>query len=197
MRLNAARWVTVHALGAMLLTTSACGPGASPPQAHGDVTLENWRTHPRVADVRAIYEEIQKERALGRGTTVTRKFDYDSPHCQATYPVRATSLWRDSTGHPRVYVVDQTVSHREMMRIDRYYDHEGRLRFVYVNRFPGETRIYLGTEGDVLWAVNRDSGVDTIERHDRDDWETRPSTATAAQMEFEEAAQCPEVKNSG
>jgi len=160
------------------------------------VTLKNWRTHLRIAEIRAIYEEIQGERAQGRGTTATRRFDYDSPQCQSTYPVQATSLWRDEAGRPRAYVVDQIVSHRESMRIERYYDHEGRLRFVLVNRFPGETRIYMGTEGAVLWAVIRDNGSDAIEPCDRDDWETKPSTAAEAKVEFEGAAVCPEVKHS-
>jgi hypothetical protein len=94
-------------------------------------------------------------------------------------------------------VVDQTASHRETTRIERYYDHEGRLRFVLVNRFPGETRVYLGTEGTVVWAVIRDHGADTLEPHDRDDWEAKPSTAAEAKMEFEGAAECPEVPPRG
>ena len=191
---TAPRWRA--ALSALLLSTSACGSGASQPAAYGDVTLKNWRTHPRIVEIRAIYEEIKVERAQGRGTTATRRFDYDSPQCQATYPVQATSLWQDEAGRPRAYVVDQTVSHRETMRIERYYDHEGRLRFVLVNRFPGETRVYMGTGGTVLWAVVRDHGADAIEPHDRDDWETKPSTAAEAKVEFEGAAECPEVKHS-
>src|SRR5881409_1213709 len=125
---TAARWR--GALSALLLSTSACGSGASQPAAYGDVTLKNWRTHPRIAEIRAIYEEIQGERAQGRGTTATRRFDYDSPRCQSTYPIQSTSLWRDEAGRARAYVVDRTVSHRETMRVERYYDQEGRLRFV-------------------------------------------------------------------
>ena len=149
----------------------------------------------RIAEIRAIYEEIQRERNQGRGTTATRRFDYHSPQCQSTYPVQATSLWRDDAGRPRAYVVDKTASHRETMQIERYYDHEGRLRFVLLNRFPGETRVYLGTEGAVLWAVSRDHGADAIEPYDRDNWETKPSTAAEAKVEFEGAAECPEVKH--
>jgi hypothetical protein len=169
-------------------------PAASLPAAPGAVTLENWRTHPRIDEIRAIYEEIQGERARGRGTTASRRFDDDSPQCQATYPVRASALWRDDTGRVRAYVVEKTVSHREMMRIGRYYDREGRLRFVFVERFPGETRVYLGAEGTVLFGVSRDDGVNAIEAHDGNDWETKPSTAAEAKMEFEGPAQCPEVK---
>lgn len=189
---GALRWR--GALAALLLSTSACGSGAPEPTTNGGVTLENWRTHPRIAEIRTIYEEIQKERARGRGTTSTRRFDYDSPACQATYPIQATSLWRDEAGRPRAYVVDQTVSHRELMRIERYYDSEGRLRFIFVDRFPGETRLYLGSEGAVLWSVSRNDGADAIDPHDRDDWETRPATAAEARAEFEGAADCPEVK---
>lgn len=191
---TAAQWRC--ALGALLLSTSACGSGASRPAAYGDVTLKNWRTHPRIVEIRAIHEEIQGERAQGKGTTATRRFDYDSPQCQATYPVQATSLWQDEAGRPRAYVVDQTVSHRESMRIERYYDQEGRLRFVLVNRFSGETRVYMGTEGAVLWAVIRDNGADAMEPYDRDNWEIKPSTAAEAKVAFEGAAQCPEVKHS-
>lgn len=184
------------AVSALLLSTSACGSGASQPGAYGDVTLKNWRTHPRIAEIRAIYEEIQREQAQGRGTAVTRRFDYNSPQCQATYPVQATSLWQDEAGRTRAYVVDQTVSHRDAMRIERYYDQEGRLRFVLVNRFPGETRVYLGNEGAVLWAVSGDHGPDADEPYDRDDWETKPSTAAQAKVDFEGTADCPEVKPS-
>lgn len=186
-----ARWR--GALGALLLSTSACGSGTSHTRAYGDVTLENWRTHPRIVEIRAIYEEIQGKKAQGRGTTASRRFDYDSPQCQATYPIQATSLWRDEAGRTRAYMVDQTVSHRETMRVERYYDQEGRLRFVLVNRFPGETRVYMGPEGSVLWAVTGDQDTDAVESLDRDDWETKPSTAAEAKMEFEGPAQCPEV----
>ena len=191
---TAAQWR--GALGGLLLSTGACGSGASHPTAYGDVTLKNWRTHPRIAEIRAIYDEIQGKRSQGRGTTAARRFDYDSPQCHATYPVQATSLWRDEAGHTRVYVVDRTVSHGEMMRVERYYDPQGRLRFVLVNRFPGETRVYMGTEGAVLWAVIHDHGGDAIELLDRDDWETKPSTAAEAKVEFEGAAECPEVNDS-
>ena len=183
-------------LGVLLFSTGACGSGASPSAAEGEVTLKNWRAHPHITEIRAIYEAIQGERAKGLGTTGTRRFDYDSPECQATYPVRETSLWRDEAGRTRAYLVDRIGSHRESMRIERYYDQEGHLRFVLVNRFPGETRVYVGTDGAVLWAVSRDNGPDAIDPHDRDDWETRPSTAAEARVEFEGTAECPEVRHS-
>jgi len=89
-------------------------------------------------------------------------------------------LWLDEAGRARAYVIDRSVSHGEKLRVERYYDKEGRLRFVLVNRFPGKTKIYLGADGAVVWAIAREPGGDAVEPQDRDDWETKPFAAWRA-----------------
>lgn len=156
------------------------------------VTMKGWRSHPDVREVRAIYDEIKSSMKSKAYQVTTRNFDVDSPSC-ATYPVREESLAADPEGRVRLYRVEQIISHREPMTIERYYDAKGVLRFVFEKMPASTVRIYLDGAGSVLWAVEQSGDEDTVYAASAEDWEMKPGTGKAAKDEFLAPQPCPEL----
>ena len=149
-------------------------------RARYTVQLEDWKNHPDVKDVRAICDEIRAGVKENRYKTKTRTFDVESPSCPA-YPIQSETLATDEANRPRMLKTAQIKSHRELFAAERYYDTAGRLRFVYVENFPGNIRIYLNAEGKVFWAVEQDGDKFTVGDYSTGDWPTETNNATAAE----------------
>jgi len=163
-----------------------------PSHAEYAVKLEDWKNHPEVKEVRAIYDQIQSGMRGKKYKTKTRSYDIDSPSCP-TYPIKSETLVVDEGDRPRLLKIDQIISHRELLSVERYYDTAGRLRFVFVDHASGPTRIYLNAEGKVFWAVEQGGDKFTVGDYSTGDWETEPNNAKAAKGAFNEAGSCPEI----
>ena len=161
-------------------------------RAQYTVRMEDWKNHPDVKDVRVIYDEVRAGIKENRYKTKTRNFDVESPSC-STYPIKSETLVVDETNRPRMLKTDQIKSHRELFTVERYYDTDGRLRFVFIDHSPGNVRIYLNAGGKVFWAVEQDGDKLTVGNYSTGGWETKPSNATVAKQAFNEDGSCPEI----
>jgi len=198
-RYRVARWLLapfvylgVAALGIIVGVNLGWYTGIGSSRAQYTVKLEDWKNHPDVREVRAIYDEIKIGTKENKYKTRTRNYNVESPSC-STYPTKSKTLVVDEANRPRMLKVDQIISHREVLTVERYYDKTGRLRFVLVDHTSGPTRIYLNTEGKVFWAVGQDGEKFTVGDSSPGDWETKPSNATVAKDMFNESGSCPEI----
>jgi len=167
----------------------ACPAVASTQQP---ISLENWATHPDVKEVRAIYNEIKSGIRSKKYKAKVRRFNIESPLC-STYPVKYEILVIDAVSRPRVYQIERIGSHREPITVGRYYDVNGKLRFVYEDRLISNVRIYLDREGKVIWAVRTNNDKITTYDSNNQYWETKLNNATGAKEEFQSKQLCPEV----
>jgi len=157
------------------------------------VTMEDWKNHPDVNEVRVIYDEIKNGIKESIYKTKTRRFNVESPSC-STYPIKSEMLLLDSQNRPRLYQLEQIGSDRESFTVERYYDVKGTLRFVYVDRVITNIRIYLNGAGKVVWAVEQHKNKFTVFDSGNEDWEVNPNTANKAKEEFQEPESCPEIE---
>jgi len=156
------------------------------------VTMEDWKNHPDVNEVRVIYDEIKNGIRANIYRTKIRRFNVESASC-STYPIKSEMLVLDSQNRPRLYQIEQIGSDRESFTVERYYDVKGTLRFVYVDRVITNSRIYLNGAGNVVWAVEQHENKFTVFESDKEDWEMNPNTANKAKEEFQEQRLCPEI----
>ncbi len=198
-RYRVARWLLapfvylgVAALGIIVGVNLGWYTDIGSSRAQYAVKLEDWKNHPDVREVRTIYDEIKRGSSENKYKAKTRNYDVESPSCP-TYPIKSETLVVDEANRPRMLKVDQIISHREVLTVERYYDKAGRLRFVFVDHTSGPTRIYLNTEGKVFWAVEQDGEKFTVGDYSAGNGETEPSNATVAKEMFNEAGSCPEI----
>jgi len=158
------------------------------------VKMENWKNDPQVKEVRAIYDEIKAGVNDNRYEIKTRNFDVESSLCSSPYPINSKSLVQDEANRVRMLKIVQTISHRELLPVERYYDTAGKLRFVYLDYVPNNVRIYLNAEGKVFWAVEQDGNRFTVGDYTNEDWPIQPNDAADAKNEFRSDESCPEVK---
>lgn len=178
-------------LSALALLGLSCAPEAAP----YSLTLENWQNHPGVREVRDLYQEVNNGLKEGKYRAKERRFDVDAPSCD-TYPVKSEMLVLDPHDQPRLYRIERIGSHREPYKVERYYDSQGTLRFVFVDRLISKVRIYLNREGKVFWAVGQSGNQFTRIDAGNEDWEAKPGTAKGAKDEFEGRQPCPEIRIS-
>jgi len=176
-------------LAAFILALSSVPIFANP---RDQIGLDNWITQQDVKGVRVIYEEIQAGLMNKRYKIITKRFDTESPSC-STYPVKSIALVKDDRNRVRKLFIEQIGSHRESFTIDRYYDINGVLRFVYVDRLISNVRIYLDSKGMVFWAVEKNNRETREYSSNNDDWETKPISASGALKEFQNKQLCPEI----
>ena len=119
-------------------------------QDGGEVTKENWRQHPKIKEVRAVYQEVKaglSRRSLARKR---RMFEYCEPYADT---VRAIAT--DAKGRVRFYQTEGG-SDDSSLTFEHYYDEAGRLRFVFitggaVSGSKLEHRIYFDADGKRIW----------------------------------------------
>ena len=157
------------------------------------LTLDNWKNHQNVKEVRDIYNEIKYGINNNIYTSKNREFDVKSSLC-ATYPIKSESIFIDVNNRLRLYKIEQIGSHREPFVVERYYDTNGVLRFVFVNYTFSNVRIYIDSSGNIIWAVEQSNNKFTVFDSANGDWEVRPDTAKEAGKAFKEPQSCPEIK---
>ena len=160
-------------------------PGGEKPP----VTLENWKNHRDVKEVRAIQIAISDGIKNKKYRTKVRRFRVESPRCPEPYPMISETLYADAKNRVVLYHIVQMGSDEESFRIDRYYDTNGILRFFFLDRVLSNVRIYFDRNGKQFWAVDQNRDQFTLS----EGWETEPDTATAAQNAFREQQPCPEL----
>lgn len=160
--------------------------------AQYSLTLDDWKNHHDVKEVRNIYNEIKTGIKNNSYTNKKREFDVKAISC-ATYPVKSEAISVDTNNRIRLYKIEQIGSHREPFTIERYYDSKGTLRFVFVDYIFANVRIYINSVGKVFWAVEQKNNKFTVFDSANGDWEVRPFIAEKAGEEFEAKQLCPEI----
>lgn len=156
------------------------------------VKLEDWKNHPGVKAVREIYDEVKTGINDKKYKSRIRRFDIESASC-ATYPIKSQTLVSDIADRVRLYKIEQIGSHRESFTVERYYDSNGKLRFVFVQRLFSNVRIYLNNAGNVFWAVEQSNNMFTVFDSSNEDWEMRPNNEKEAREEFQAQQLCSEI----
>jgi YD repeat-containing protein len=137
-----------HLVAWLIVLGTPAAQGAEP------VSASNWRRHPDIAEIRAIYREIKRAETAGRLRNLRR--DCGS-HDKRT-------LYLDARGAVRSYYF-AGASDDSGSQHAYYYDGSGRLRFVFMkaeapwvgSKF--ERRIYLSKDGKRLWDEKKHKGL--------------------------------------
>jgi len=140
-----------HLAAWLIMLGTPAAQGAEP------VSASNWRRHPDIADIRAIYREIKRAEAAGRLRALRRAFGEDC----GLHEERI--LYLDAYGAVRSYywAGESSDSGSEYAY---YFDVDGRLRFVFMKAeapWVGtklERRIYLSKDGKRLWDEKKLKG---------------------------------------
>ncbi len=151
------RMLGIGALG----LCAAASAWAVPP-----ITAKNWQLHPRIIEVRKIYDEVNAALKAHRLREKRREFDCSKlpeaelAHQQDYYEGGVRVLAQAHDGTPRFFYREGG-SEDSMVRVEYYYDAAGKLRFIFVrggavNGTHMETRVYYSAGGDRLW---QDDGV--------------------------------------
>ena len=113
------------------------------------ITSQNWKTHPRVVEIRNMFNDVEKlliTRSLKMQVRTVGCGDYSETR----------TLLTDAGGTARRYVSDGGSSDSRV--ITTYtYDPQGTLRFAYakggaVNGATAEWRQYFGPDGRRFWT---------------------------------------------
>jgi hypothetical protein len=135
----------------LVTLTALTAPTASSTEP---ITAANWRRHPAIVEVRAIYREVQQAKAAGALRKEVRTFGY----CRA-YEDGDRSLYLDAAGAARSYHLVRG-SDDSAVETTSYYDRDKTLRFVFataaaVNGTAYQYRIYLSKSGERVWQERR------------------------------------------
>ncbi len=164
------------------------GGGVAAAQDGGEVTKENWRQHPKIKEVRAIYQAVNAGRKRLR--MQKRSFEYCEPG-EDTLRVIGT----DAQGRVRFYQREGG-SDDSSLKFEHYYDEAGRLRFVFitggaVSGSKLEQRIYFDADGKRLWEEQQATapGYTWPEAWPEDQLQISDPAA-----KFSSGSPCPEIK---
>jgi hypothetical protein len=133
----------------------AASLSAGPDEA---ITKKNWATHPKIAEIRALVQQVDE------AVQAKRLKNEERTDCQMEGAGKETeSIDRDASGVIRKYA-HELGSEDSEYRAEAYYDEKGRLRFVLAQRgaaangSSGEFRIYFGEDGKKLWTDVKEKG---------------------------------------
>ena len=118
------------------------------------INKTNWLNHPKIQEIRNIYNQIESR--ITNNTLVKSEKSLESEE-----PSVPTSkiIYVDNLGTVRKYV-ESAGSDDSALTSNYYYDHAGRLRFVFitggaVNGSQLEHRIYFDTRGKRIWEIQQ------------------------------------------
>jgi len=151
------------------------------------ITIESWLSNTEISKIRKLYKQIQ----TSSYNTKKNRYNTKSSDC-STYPIKEKSITVEKSGQVRKLSITQLISHREPLLIERFYDSNGIIRFVFTKSATSETRIYLNNKGNVIWAVNKDNNKFYKADYANDDWEMKPSTSKDAKLFFNTNESCSE-----
>lgn len=126
------------------------------------ITSANWHSHPRILEVRAIYDEIQRSIRLGEMKKIERIIDEESSQdCLEKFIYDSfRMMYTDRRGVVRRYEYTGG-SDDSMLSREFYYDSQGHLRFVYIKAGAVEDntniqhRIYFDETGTRIWESHK------------------------------------------
>jgi hypothetical protein len=157
-----------------------------------EITPENWEHHPRIMEVRKLYNEIQS--LLTQKKLKYQKKDYTvlPRSCRGTYPMEYLVLAEDTQGRVRLHTTAQRISHDDLLTTQYFYDPKGILRFAYITNKSSEYatieyRVYLTDQGKVFWDTRTEAKKTTFGETTKDPWMVRVVTAAQARTDFNEA----------
>lgn len=157
-------------LGALL----APAPSFAEPAPEQAITEQNWEQHPKIVEVRKLYEEIQAMLKQKKLKVQDRNFLKAIAACdRVLYPIEFVRIAADKTGRARLFVYGRRISDNALLTTWEYYDEGGRLRFVdRTNQLPGfvpiEDRIYLTEQGRAFWDVTTEGKKTTFGEETRE-----------------------------
>jgi hypothetical protein len=159
-------------------------------QDGGEVTKDNWQQHPKIKEVRGVYQAVKAGMGRKSLTVKRRSFEYCEPG-EDTLRVIGT----DAQGRVRFYQTEGG-SDDSSLKFEHYYDEAGRLRFVFitggaVSGSKLEQRIYFDADGKRIWE----------EQHATAPGYTWPEAWPEDQLQisdpaakFSSGSPCPEIK---
>ena len=158
--------------------------------AADEVTKDNWRQHPKIKEVRGIYEEVKA--GLGRKSLMVKKrsFEYCEP-----YEDSVRVIGTDARGRVRFYQKEGG-SDDSALKFEHYYDETGRLRFVFITggAVSGSTlehRIYFDADGKRIWEERTSTAPGYTWPEVWPDEELQTGDPAA---KFSSDSPCPEIK---
>lgn len=168
---------TIIACGILgILLAPACVFSAEPTPEQA-ITEQNWEQHPKIVEVRKLYEEIQSMLKQKKLKVQERSFLKAIAACdRVLYPIEFVRIATDGAGRVRMFAYGQRISDNALLTKWEYYDETGRLRFVdRTNQLPGfvpiEDRIYLTEQGRAFWDVRTEGKKNTFGEETREHYE--------------------------
>jgi hypothetical protein len=118
------------------------------------ITEKNWVNHPRIVEVRSLYQAIEQAKSIGSLQRKERRFDDCAP-----YEDSVRLLYADQNGRPRIYSYEGG-SDDSAVKHELYYDDNGKLRFAFivasaVNGTHVEHRVYFAETGQKIWEIRK------------------------------------------
>ena len=157
-------------------------------QDGGEVTKANWRQHPKIKEVRSIYQAVNSGRKRLR--MKKRSFEYCEPYEDSVRMIGA-----DASGRVRFYQKEGG-SEDSSLKFEHYYDESGRLRFVFitggaVSGSKLEHRIYFDADGKRIWEEHSATapGYTWPEV-----WPDEELQVNDPEAKFSSSSPCPEIK---
>lgn len=174
----------------LLLSTGICLFAVNATHASEPITEKNWVSHPEIAEVRTIYQNLKKAKDTGALRKKERKFDYCEPYADTD-----RALYLDRNGKSRIYYYaggsDDSAVQREL-----YYDEDGKPRFAFItagayNGTKLEHRVYFSRAGKKIWEIQKllEGPGYTFP----DEWPDEELIQDPAKA-FNEKSPCPETK---
>ncbi len=157
------------------------------------ITEQNWSNHPRIVEIRKIYEEIRAALDNKSLTYAEKDFSKLPRSCRGTYPIEKLAIAYDKKGRVRLYIHAQRVSHDDLQTDEYYFDQDGKLRFVFMTNKSGiyatiENRVYVSATGKVLWDVQKESKKITYGEITSDPYQIREFTNKGIKELFDKTA---------
>jgi len=146
-----------------------------------DLTKRNWEHHPKILEIRRLYNEIQSKLKKNEFKYQQKEFSKLPRSCRGTYPLEYIAVATDKGERVRLYTVAQRIAHDDLLTTENFYDESGRLRFVYMSNKSDElalieNRVYLDEQGKVFWDVKSEAKKLTFGEITLDPWMIRNAT---------------------
>lgn len=118
------------------------------------ITANNWISHPKIVEVRSLYQTIEREKSSGGLDRKDRRFEYCEP-----YEDLVRTIYTDRGGRTRIYYYEGGSDDSTVKR-ELYYDESGTLRFALItaaahNGTLVEHRAYFSETGQKIWEIQK------------------------------------------
>jgi hypothetical protein len=120
------------------------------------ITKKNWRTHPRIVEIRKMVEAVDQAIKADAFKQKTKSL------CEAPSLDMDRTVVLDTKARVRKYQTEGG-SEDSAYQLSTYYDEAGRMRFVYghsgaVSDSTVEHRLYFDESGKLLWKDRKTTG---------------------------------------